>query len=110
MFEHPGDVMKQDDPHQSFEPSGLQSIMDVDEQELKLPHFVPTDAPCSLPRINQGTLINVINGGYDHVYDNYMLIDCRFEYEFNGGHIEGAENYNDKDTFSTGPVRPRALV
>ncbi len=24
------------------------------------------------------------------------MVDCRFEYEYNGGHIDGAVNYNDK--------------
>jgi len=96
MFEHPGDVIKQD--AKDYSPDGLQSIMDVDDaHELKLPHFIPTDEPGSLPRINHDTLIGVLNGDYDHLYDHTMLVDCRFEYEYNGGHIDGAENFNDKE-------------
>jgi M-phase inducer tyrosine phosphatase len=96
MFEHPGDVIKQD--VKEFSPNGLQSIMDVDDTHaLKLPHFIPTDEPGSLPRINHGTLIGVLNGDYDHLYDQTMLVDCRFEYEYNGGHIDGADNFNDKE-------------
>jgi len=81
-----------------YAPSGLQSIVDVDDtHELKLPHFIPTDEPGSLPRITHDTLIGVLNGDYNHHYDKARLVDCRFEYEYNGGHINGAENYNDKD-------------
>jgi len=96
MFEHPGDVIKQN--AEDYSPSSLQSITDVDDtHELKLPHFIPTDEPGSLPRINHDTLIGVLNGDYDHLYDRTRLVDCRFEYEYNGGHIEGAENFNDKE-------------
>lgn len=88
--------MKQD--AKDYSPSGLQSIMDVDDTHvLQLPHFIPTDEPGSLPRINHATLVSVLNGDYAHLYDKARLVDCRFEYEYNGGHIEGAENYNDKE-------------
>ncbi|CAA9957398.1 Rhodanese protein [Pyrenophora teres f. maculata] len=98
MFEHPGDVMnatqEQDNHHQ---PSGLQSVMDVDDANpLKLPHFT-TSEPESLPRITHETLVQVLDGEYDHLYDNKVVIDCRFEYEYNGGHIEGALNFCDKE-------------
>ncbi|KAI8938932.1 hypothetical protein NX059_004787 [Plenodomus lindquistii] len=107
MFEHPGDVMnaKQDQecvPPSSIQPSapqpsGLQSVMDMDEiPALKLPHFT-TNEPESLPRITRETLIQVLDGTYDHLYENKVIIDCRFEYEYNGGHIEGAMNFCDKE-------------
>jgi len=99
MFEHPGDVMnpKQDQEQDSYQPSGLQSVMDVDDSPaLKLPHFTPAE-PESLPRINHSTLVQVLDGMYDHCYDNKVIIDCRFEYEYNGGHIEGALNFCDKE-------------
>jgi M-phase inducer tyrosine phosphatase len=97
MFEHPGDVMnaKQDD--ESHSPSGLQSTMETEESpSLKLPHFTPPE-PESLPRIDHATLIQVLDGAYDHLYDEKAVIDCRFEYEYNGGHIEGALNFCDKE-------------
>lgn len=98
MFEHPGDVMKQE---KEYVPSGLQSIMDVDEfPSLRLPHFIPDgDRPehGSLPRINHDTMINVLDGKYNQQYDKTVIVDCRFEYEYDGGHIQGALNYNDKE-------------
>ncbi|KAJ4317275.1 m-phase inducer phosphatase [Neodidymelliopsis sp. IMI 364377] len=97
MFEHPGDVMnaKQDD--ESHSPNGLQSMMETEESpSLKLPHFTPPE-PESLPRIDHATLIQVLDGAYDHLYDEKAVIDCRFEYEYNGGHIEGALNFCDKE-------------
>ena len=31
---------------------------------------------------------------------NFMIIDCRFDYEFNGGHIEGAVNLSSPEDLS----------
>jgi hypothetical protein len=97
MFEHPGDVMNAKQDQESYQPSGLQSVMDVDDAPtLKLPHFMPTEAE-SLPRISHSTLVQILDGEFDHCYDNKVIIDCRFEYEYNGGHIEGAMNFCDKE-------------
>ncbi|KAH7091193.1 hypothetical protein FB567DRAFT_268209 [Paraphoma chrysanthemicola] len=97
MFEHPGDVMNAKQEQDNYQPSSLQSVMDVDDApSLKLPHFTPTEAE-SLPRISHSTLVEVLDGAYDHCYDNKVIVDCRFEYEYNGGHIEGAMNFCDKE-------------
>jgi hypothetical protein len=93
MFEHPADIMKSEKKETT-----LDAIMDVDETyQLKLPSFVPEDKPDSLPRINQDTMISVLNGEYNDRYGQIMVIDCRFEYEYDGGHINGATNFNDKE-------------
>lgn len=97
MFEHPGDVMKEE-KNDSSPRAALQCIMDVDDaHKPQLPHFIPEDRPDSLPRISKATLIEVLNGRYRHHYDDTWVVDCRFEYEYHGGHIEGAVNYNDKE-------------
>jgi M-phase inducer tyrosine phosphatase len=36
----------------------------------------------------------VINGDYDDHIRQFHIIDCRFEYEYEGGHIDGAVNVN----------------
>lgn len=96
MFESPGDIMNAKQDSDSDSPSGLSSVMDEDYPSLKLPHFTPSE-PESLPRITHETLIQVLDGAYDHMYDEKAIIDCRFEYEYNGGHIEGALNFCDKE-------------
>lgn len=101
MFEHPGDVMNATPDSDSYTPSSLQSVMDVDDAPgLKLPHATQPNEPDSLPRITDTTLVGVLEGEYDHLYDNKYIIDCRFEYEYKGGHIDGAINYCEKEKLS----------
>ena len=94
MFEHPGDVMKQEKA--AFSAACLDSIMDIDDPpRLRLPHFNMDEE--SLPRITKDTMVDVLDGKYGQCYDRSIIIDCRFEYEYEGGHIEGAINVNDKE-------------
>ena len=110
MFQHPDDVMKEE--QDTFEPQpSLACVMDVDQEpKLKLPHFVADDEPDSLPRISQDTMADVLNSRYQCEYARVLVVDCRFEYEYNGGHIENAVNFNDKQQLanelfaSTGPA------
>ena len=98
MFEHPGDVIKREKA--SFAEAGLDSIMDIDDPpRLQLPHFNADEE--SLPRITKNTMCDVLDGKYEQFYDRSVIIDCRFEYEFEGGHIEGAINVNDKERLAT---------
>lgn len=97
MFEHPGDVMNAKQEKEDYTPSCLQAVMDVeDPASAKLP-CLASDELDSLPRISGTTLVDVLNGDYDHLYDDKVIVDCRFEYEYTGGHINGAVNYCDKD-------------
>ena len=49
------------------------------------------------PRINVDTLYKIISGGiHQRTFDSYLIIDCRFAYEFEGGHIEGAMNLSSQ--------------
>ncbi|KAL2827139.1 M-phase inducer phosphatase [Aspergillus cavernicola] len=100
MFEHPEDVIADNaDNEASFTTNApLQSINDFEGvQTLQLPHFIPEEQADSLPRINKTTLVELKDGKYNDNFDNIMIIDCRFEYEYDGGHIVGALNYNDKE-------------
>ncbi|KAJ3041900.1 cell division cycle- protein [Rhizophlyctis rosea] len=47
-------------------------------------------------RIKPETLAALLDGHYAHLLDEYHVIDCRFPYEFEGGHIAGAKNVNTK--------------
>ena len=100
MFEHPEDVMKQEKSILNTTP--LPSIMDVEPERVpQLPHFIPDDRPGDLPRVSKETLIGVLDGGFNQHYEKLVIIDCRFEYEYNGGHIDGAVNFNDKEELSS---------
>ncbi|KAI9871187.1 MAG: cell division cycle- protein [Pleopsidium flavum] len=99
MFEHPGEVMKQEKT-ELFPSGGLLSVMDVDDsQQLQLPHFMADQE--SLPRITKETMITILNGYYNQHYDQSYIVDCRFEYEYKGGHIDGAVNFNDKEELTS---------
>ncbi|UZJ56686.1 hypothetical protein CBS101457_006006 [Exobasidium rhododendri] len=61
------------------------------EREGKiLPCFSVKDD--GLMRITPTTLVEVLQGQYDQKMTTYQIIDCRFGYEFEGGHISGAIN------------------
>jgi M-phase inducer tyrosine phosphatase len=45
-------------------------------------------------RINCKTLDNLLDGMYNSAIAKFTVIDCRFDYEYNGGHIPGAININ----------------
>ncbi|KAL5350634.1 m-phase inducer phosphatase [Pseudogymnoascus australis] len=98
MFENPADIMSQKKEPPTCSSTALQSVMDVDEHHQPvLPHFFQEGQPDSIPRITKDTLVDILEGKFDNNYKKRMVIDCRFEYEYNGGHINGAVNYNDKE-------------
>ncbi|KAF2147521.1 uncharacterized protein K452DRAFT_217878 [Aplosporella prunicola CBS 121167] len=99
MFENTEDFMKSDSKKHA--PSGLAAIVDVEETpQLHLPTLPSNGEPNSLPRIDSGTLVDVLNGDYAHIYDDTVIIDCRFEYEYEGGHIDGAVNYCERESLA----------
>lgn len=94
MFEHPADVMKREKA--ALSAASPDSMMDIDDPpRFQLPHFNPDEE--NLPRITKETMVDVLDGKYGQRYDRLIIIDCRFEYEYEGGHIEGAINVNDKE-------------
>lgn len=62
----------------------------------------------SIPRITAQTLHRLLNGGFHHEFDEIIVVDCRFDYEYNGGHIKDAINISSKQqldaTFMQGPM------
>ena len=53
------------------------------------------DIVSTIPRISAKTLYDCLSGEYDEWIKNLYIIDCRFVYEYNGGHIRGASNISD---------------
>ncbi|KAK3694359.1 hypothetical protein B0T22DRAFT_68926 [Podospora appendiculata] len=114
MFESPGDVMKPKQ-EEAMPPTGLQSVIDIEEpHEPILPHFFPEGQNDSIPRISRETMLSVLDNKYGDSFSHKMIIDCRFEYEYEGGHIDGAINYNDKELLATHlfrtPMEGRTLI
>jgi len=46
-------------------------------------------------------LLDVLDGRFAHLYDQHLIVDCRFPYEFEGGHIAGAVNVNTWDALES---------
>ncbi|KAK3309716.1 Rhodanese-like domain-containing protein [Chaetomium strumarium] len=114
MFENHGDAGKAKAEGKLNPCLALHSVMDLDEpQEPILPHFFLEDRD-NIPRITRETMLDVLDGKYNQQFDHKMIIDCRFEYEYNGGHINGAVNYNDKELLAAqlveNPIEGRTLL
>ncbi len=74
----------------------LHEIRNVDAYECKI--FVPhTKSVDGHKIISCQSFNNVITGKYSHLFDNFLIIDCRYNFEFNGGHIPGAVNVQSSD-------------
>ena len=74
-------------------------IPDMDADHSLLP-TVDTDDGYQLKQISCDTLARLLKGGFSSTVKKYVIVDCRFEYEYKGGHIRGALNL----------VRPEAAV
>ncbi|SCW02460.1 LAFE_0F06920g1_1 [Lachancea fermentati] len=59
-------------------------------------HYYSESSDDNLPRIQVDTLVRILNGSFQDHYDKIHLVDCRFEYEFQGGHIQGAINISSQ--------------
>ncbi|CAL1703748.1 unnamed protein product [Somion occarium] len=72
--------------------SGLGGFGDNEAHGKILPcHRVKEDG---LMRISVKTMDALLDGAYDSQITSFHVIDCRFDYEYNGGHIPGAVNIN----------------
>ncbi|KAI5747701.1 hypothetical protein M8J77_017568 [Diaphorina citri] len=54
--------------------------------------LVPDGKHHDLKNISPDTLARLIRGEFNDVIDKYLIIDCRYPYEYKGGHIQGALN------------------
>lgn len=86
----------------------IQPALYQDDYSLKLPHFKPRDDDEGLPRISKDTFLDVLDGKFSSDVGDVEVIDCRFEYEFHGGHINGAINLNDKEEMAQKLFEPTA--
>ena len=97
MTDNPAEIMKES---RAGYCTGLDPIKDIDDTpQLELPHFRSEDE--TVPRINKNTMVDVLDGKYSLCYDRSVIVDCRFEYEYEGGHIDGAINFNNKEDLAS---------
>ncbi|KAF9561638.1 cell division cycle- protein [Mortierella alpina] len=68
----------------------------LDCQILPCEHFDPKPDDTT-KRISPETVVKVLEGKFTDQYDLLYIIDCRFPYEFEGGHIKSAVNVNTTD-------------
>ena len=72
------------------------------------------DYKSPIPHISPETLVDAINGEMNGQFTNLYIIDCRFGFEYEGGHIRGAENSPSIDTinqkFFTTPIKDSFIV
>lgn len=95
MFEHPEDLIAVDAKlEMSSSPADTcPSILSREDCPIK--SFTIEEDP--FRRIDRDTLCEIMDGQHGSWYDRYMIVDCRFEYEYEGGHINGAININSKE-------------
>ena len=60
-------------------------------------------------------LDELLDGVYDSQIASFQVIDCRFDYEYNGGHVPGAININtpaavEEFLLGAGVVKPKACL
>lgn len=110
MFEHPEEAVspqkKQEEKLKARYPSS--PATKAPGETATLPSF-KSDSD-NIRRIGRDVLLDVMDGKYKEKYDDVIVVDCRFEYEYDGGHIAGAVNLNttdslDKEFFNENKVR-----
>ncbi|XP_036376458.1 cell division cycle 25 homolog d [Megalops cyprinoides] len=76
---------------------GAKDIRDTGEVDL-MPHLFPVergehqDLQCISPQ----TVASLLRGKYKNAVESYLIIDCRYPYEYQGGHIKGAVNIHSE--------------
>jgi len=76
-------------------PGGNESNVPNSPSSLPIPLLPRTG---SIPRISGETFVEMITGHYRDYFDYLYIIDCRFAYEYNGGHIKDAINFTSLDS------------
>ncbi|KAJ2537758.1 m-phase inducer phosphatase, partial [Coemansia sp. RSA 1933] len=79
-------------------------------------HLLPCTAAAtdSIMRIEAQTASELLSGRFNELYDERIFVDCRFPYEYEGGHIAGAVNAPTPEVleklFLERPISDRRVV
>lgn len=78
-----------------IEESNDEILIDNLSQKNALP-ILSKSRHSDLASIDSSTLVDLLNGLYNDKISKYIILDARYPYEFNGGHINGALSAFDK--------------
>ncbi|NWI02672.1 MPIP2 phosphatase, partial [Tichodroma muraria] len=76
----------------------IKNLLANDDEELigdfSKPHLLPTveGKDPSLKYISPGTMAAVLTGHFSSFIESSIIVDCRYPYEYEGGHIKDAVN------------------
>jgi len=96
MFATPEQMMHDlnSDPANKLPAGGFSGASVLESPQCPVPTFTVRHDP--FPRISVDTLCRLLDREFTQIYSAVVVIDCRFEYEYEGGHINGAINVNSK--------------
>ncbi|NXI10353.1 MPIP2 phosphatase, partial [Irena cyanogastra] len=86
------------EPCRSARLEEIEDLLARDDQELvgdfSKPHLLPTveGKEPGLKYISPGTLAAVLTGHFSGSIASGVVVDCRYPYEYEGGHVKGAVN------------------
>jgi len=55
-----------------------------------------TEAACGIRRVSPCTVASLLRGEYKDEVDQFFIVDCRYDFEFEGGHVQNAVNLSGK--------------
>lgn len=106
MFQNPKDVLKTSSEKKSQSAAvtaigGATECMPTEQLSVLSREGCPlksfTVDQDAFRRIDRNTLCEILDGQHRDLYSRHIVVDCRFEYEYEGGHIAGAVNINTKE-------------
>lgn len=71
----------------------VEDILPDSSRLYVLPTFASGSKHPSLRSINCGTLADLIMGSHKNNVESFKIVDVRYKFEYDGGHIRGAENW-----------------
>eukprot|EP00731_Ephydatia_muelleri_P020525 Em0013g252a len=77
--------------------NGEVDLIGDNSKPYALPVLQGAGGTADLKCIDPSTLAKLIRGEYTEEVDEFVVVDCRYPYEYEGGHIKNAINLWDKD-------------
>ncbi|XP_036372837.1 M-phase inducer phosphatase 2 isoform X1 [Megalops cyprinoides] len=87
----------------SFCQTNIERLLDSDIKGLSGDFTKPLALPTvegkhqDLKYITSEMMVAALNGKFNHMVERMLVIDCRYPYEFEGGHIKGALNLHQEE-------------